>query len=133
MDIYAQNILDRYKKPFHKGKVISATIKHGEANHSCGDTVEIELELVNEKIKNYSFSGNGCAISMASADILGDLAEEMTSDEILSLSKENIYEMLGIEISLRRSKCALLSLMATQNAILGSLKKKPITWTSYHL
>jgi len=118
MDLYAQNILDRYKKPFHLDKKIKAQLHHREANHSCGDSVEVKIQLDCNKITGYSFSGNGCAISMAAADMLGDLIEGMTKEEVLKLTKENIYEMLGIEISLRRSKCALLALLAVQNALL---------------
>jgi nitrogen fixation NifU-like protein len=129
MDIYAQNILDRYKTPFYRDKKIDANLSHKEANHSCGDTVEIQLELENDKVKAYAFSGNGCAISQAAADMLGDLAEGMTKEEILKLTKEDIYEILGIEISVRRSKCALLSLLALQNAFL----EKPLSWSAYHL
>lgn len=129
MDIYAQNILDRYKKPFHKDKKLNASIHHKEANHSCGDTVEVRIQIDGEKITGYSFSGNGCAISMASADMLGDLAEGMTKEEVLNITKEEVYEMLGIEISIRRSKCALLALLALQNALLGD----PRSWSDYHI
>ncbi len=127
MDIYAQNILDRYKKPFHKDKAIDATVQHKEANHSCGDIVDVQLKIEDGKITDYSFSGNGCAISQASADMMGDLTEGMTTEEIISLTKEEIYEMLGIEISVRRSKCALLSLLAIQNALLNESK----SWSDY--
>ena len=77
MDIYAQNILDRYKEPFYKDKKIDANLKHEEANHSCGDIVKVELELSENKVKNYSFTGNGCAISMASSDMLGDFGRRI--------------------------------------------------------
>jgi len=92
-----------------------------------------EIELDGEKIKAYSFSGNGCAICMASADMLGDLIEGMTKDETLKLTKEEIYKMLGIEISVRRSKCALLSLLALQNALLEIAGKEKLSWSAYHL
>lgn len=122
MDIYAQNILDRYKKPFHLNKKINAQIQHREANHSCGDSVEVKIQLNGNKVAGYSFSGQGCAISMASADMLGDLIVDMEKEKILKLAKEDIYEMLGIEISLRRSKCALLGLFAVQKALLDNLQ-----------
>ena len=122
MDIYAQNILDRYKKPFYKDRKINATVQHKEANHSCGDVVEVGLEIQDSKVIDYTFSGNGCAISQASADMLGDLIEGMTRKEVTSLTKEEVYEMLGIEISVRRSKCALLSLLAVQNGLSEKVK-----------
>ena len=133
MDIYAQNVLDRYKTPFHKDQSIKPAISHAEANHSCGDKVEVKLEMNGDKVSAYSFSGEGCAISMASADMLGDLVAGLALDEILKIAKKDVYEMLGIEISLRRSKCALLSLLALQNGILLNGKKAKLSWVDYHL
>ena len=134
MDIYAQNILDRYKTPFFKGRRIDPAMTRLEANHSCGDTVEIELASGNGKtITDYSFTGSGCAISMASADMLGDIVKGMTEEGILGLSKDDVYQILGIEISLRRSKCALLPLLAIQNAILTANGRDVRVWTDYHL
>lgn len=154
MDLYAQNILDRYKKPFFKsgqGSVASGQpntkiaagdplitdhsplVTHKEANHSCGDWVEVEIELEEGKIKQYHFDGAGCAISMAAADMLGDLIIGMTEREVLELTKEEMYEMLGIEISVRRSKCALLGLLAIQNGLLAHGEEELRTWKDYHI
>ncbi len=133
MDIYAQNVLDRYKEPFHKDKSIKPDIAHREANHSCGDEAEVHLQLKGKKIKAYSWTGVGCAISMASADMLGDLVAELSLDDVLALTKKDIYDLLGIEISLRRSKCALLSLLALQNGILLNQKKEKRSWVNYHV
>jgi len=88
MDIYAQNILDRYKKPFYREREIDAQISHSEANHYCGDKVGIKIELNNGKVKEYSWYGNGCAISMAAADMLGDLIQNLNTEETLKLNKE---------------------------------------------
>lgn len=133
MDIYAQNVLDRYKEPFHKDQSIKPDITHREANHSCGDEVEVRVKLKDGKVQQYSWTGVGCAISMASADMLGDLTDGLTTEQVLALTKKEIYEMLGIEISLRRSKCALLSLLALQNGILLIQKKEKRSWVDYHL
>ncbi len=148
MDIYAQNILDRYKKPFYKdkfnlsGKRVAGSGKlnlviHKEANHSCGDVVEVGMKFVETQnlasLQVYSFSGNGCAISMASADMLGDVIVGMNMEDILNFSKDELYEVLGIEISVRRSKCALLPLLAIQNGVLGHQKEALKSWKDYHI
>ena len=125
MDIYAQNILDRYKEPFYKDKDIKTNARAKEVNHSCGDKLTVKLEIRNSKLENYSFTGVGCAISQASADIIGDLIIGQTLNDILNMTKEELFEALGIEISLRRSKCALLCLMAIKNAILKHKGEKP--------
>ena len=128
MDIYAQNILDRYKEPHYKDSEIDANSDYQEVNHSCGDKITVKLKVHpptkgsgpngNSKLEKFSFSGVGCAISMAAADILGDLIVGMEIDDVLEMTKEDLFEALGIEISLRRSKCALLGLVAVKNAIL---------------
>lgn len=128
MDIYAQNILDRYKTPLHKDKPIKPDISHREANHSCGDEVEVRLKLKGKKVQSYSWTGVGCAISMASADMLDNLIANMPLKDVLKLTKKDIYDMLGIEISLRRSKCALLGLLALQNGILLKQKRAVRNW-----
>lgn len=133
MNIYAQNILDRYKNPFYRNKFSCGDLEHKEANHSCGDSVYVKLKINDNKISDYSFEGNGCAISMASVDMIGDLINGLTTNEILGLTKEEVYEMLGIEISVRRSKCALLSLLAIQNVILRERGKELRSWSDYML
>ena len=133
MDLYAQNILDRYKAPFHKGKNADAAIVRREANHSCGDEVETRLNLKDGKAVGYGFEGVGCAISQASADLLGDRIDGLTADEMLALGKKDIVELLGIDISLRRSKCALLGLLALQNGLLLANGKEKRSWTFYHV
>ena len=117
MDIYAQNILDRYKEPFYKDKTVKPTISSKQVNHSCGDKIEVQIELEDDKIKAYSFSGVGCAISQAAADILGDLIIGQGLNEILDMKSEDLIETLGIEISERRMKCALLAFTAIKNTI----------------
>ena len=130
MDLYAQNILDRYKEPYYKDKPVKADVINEEVNHSCGDKIAVKLEIRNlptgqagSKLENFTFSGVGCAISQASADILGDLIIGKTLEEVLALTKDELFEALGIEISLRRSKCALLGLVTVKNAILKYLGK----------
>ncbi|QQR84257.1 iron-sulfur cluster assembly scaffold protein [Candidatus Peregrinibacteria bacterium] len=133
MDIYAQTILDRYKEPYYKDKKLDATVSHSELNRSCGDEAHVSLRLDGDKIAEYTFAGAGCAISQAAADLLGDVIIDLSVDEVLNLTKETIYEVLGIEISLRRSKCALLALLAVQNALLKHRGGELRNWTWYHL
>ncbi len=130
MDIYAQTILDRYKHPVHGGDLAGADFSHEEANHTCGDKVVAAVKLTDGKIAEYRFKGEGCAISMAAADLLGDLVTGKTPEEVLAIKKEDVYEALGIEISLRRAKCALLALLAIHNALLQR-SGKGRSWKDY--
>jgi len=123
MDIYAQNILDRYKSPFYKDKKVKADIQGKQVNHSCGDKVEIQIELASDKIKAYAFTGVGCAISQAAVDILGDLIVDEAMSSVKTMPKDDLLEALGIKISERRMKCALLGLNAVQDALKKNVKQ----------
>jgi hypothetical protein len=70
---------------------------------------------------------------LASADILGDVIEEMHEEEMLRLNFKDLEEVLGIPISLRRSKCALLSLLTLQNGLLIQKNKEKKEWTDYKM
>lgn len=117
MDLYSEIILDHYKNPHNKGRLNCATCKAKENNPQCGDTLMIELKIEKDKVKEVAFSGAGCAISQAATSMLTDHLLNKTTKQIEKIKPEDIYKMLGIEISPGRVKCALLGLSTTQKAI----------------
>ena len=83
----------------------------------CGDFLHIDLKTDEQGvITDAKFEGHGCAISMASADMLLESLIGKTIEETKKLSKQDILDMLGIELSPVRLKCALLSLKVTKAA-----------------
>jgi len=70
--IYEEIIRDRYKKP--RRRRILDGLPYAE-NPSCGDRVRVSIKVGDDgRIVDAAFDGNGCSISMSSADILaGDL------------------------------------------------------------
>lgn len=124
MDLYSEIILDHFKNPHNKGKIKNATLSAKESNPLCGDNLQIDILLdKNGKITKATFDGEGCAISQASASMLTEKLIGMSLPQIKKLKKEEIYKMLGIQISPARTKCALLSLVATKKAASLKLKK----------
>jgi len=117
MDLYSEIILDHYKNPHNKGNLDSPTCEANEDNPQCGDTLAIELIIEKDKVKEVAFRGAGCAISQAATSMLTDHLKGKTITEIQNIKPEDIYKMLGIEISPGRTKCALLGLSTTQKAI----------------
>ena len=117
--MYQENILDHYKNPRNAGKIDNASIRHHEKNPLCGDELDIFLSIdKNKKISDVKIKADGCAISTASASMLGEKIKGMHLDEIKKLKKEAILEMLGIPISPARLKCAILSLDTFTNGAL---------------
>jgi len=107
---YREFILDHYKNPRNFGRLEPADITHEEYNPLCGDLVGMDLQVRDGVIEDVRFHGRGCAISQASASLLTERLKGMSLDEARQISKDDVLDELGIDISPARLKCALLSL-----------------------
>jgi nitrogen fixation NifU-like protein len=119
-DLYRELIIDRYKNPHFRGHVDPHNISFEDDNPLCGDHIRIELSVGQDgRVEQAAFDGHGCAISQASADLLVESIQGKPLEEIKSLTKENILELLGIELGPVRLKCALLSLKVLKAGVYG--------------
>ncbi|MDD2696374.1 MAG: SUF system NifU family Fe-S cluster assembly protein [Anaerolineales bacterium] len=118
-DLYRELIIDRYKNPRFRGELDPCDITFEDDNPLCGDRIRIDLRVDGEVVKEVAFSGRGCAISQASADLLSESIVGKTLDEVRQMSKEDILDMLGIELGPVRLKCALLSLKVLKAGVYG--------------
>jgi nitrogen fixation NifU-like protein len=117
--IYREIILDHYQNPRHRGTLDPNDYTYEDSNPLCGDEVRIDVRVKDGAVDEIAFSGQGCAISMASASILTELVEGRPLDEVKALGKQELLEELGIELSPARLKCALLSLKVLKAGIYG--------------
>lgn len=119
-DFYRELIIERYKSPHYRGELNPNDISYEDDNPSCGDHIQIDLRLDEKGIVTEAlFSGEGCAISQASTDLLLESIIGKSIDEIKEISKEDILENLGIELGPVRLKCALLPLKVLKAGIYG--------------
>ncbi|NTW44279.1 MAG: SUF system NifU family Fe-S cluster assembly protein [Anaerolineaceae bacterium] len=119
-DFYRELIVDRYKNPIFKGNLDPHNYSYEDENPLCGDHIKIELQVDQDNIiTNAAFSGHGCAISQASADLLLESVVGKKIDEVKKITKETILDLLGIELGPVRLKCALLSLKVLKAGIYG--------------
>ena len=108
-DLYQEIIIDHYKNPNNRG-VIEGGLDAGEANMLCGDKLKISAKIENGIIKEAKFEGGGCAISMAAVDLLLDEIIGKKLSEVKKMSGAKIEEMLGVQLTPARKKCAYLGL-----------------------
>lgn len=119
MDLYQEDILEHYKHPQNYGSLPDATIVQKEHNPTCGDTLTFYLHIEDGKIADVKFEGEGCAISQAAASMLTEEILGKPAAEAQKMQKEDVLELLGIELGPTRLKCALLSLQGITNGLHG--------------
>ena len=121
LDMYSEIILDHFKNPHNFGKLENADAQAMDYNPACGDEVEIFLKVKDGKVFDAKFVGRGCAISQASASMLTDEIKGKSVDELAKLDGKFVTDLLGVELSPMRLKCALLGLTVVK---LAAIKPK---------
>lgn len=119
-DLYRELIIDRYKNPLYRGELDPNDITFEDDNPLCGDHIRIDLRLdASDVVTEAVFSGEGCSISQASADLLVESVLGKHLDEVKELTKDDVLELLGIDLGPVRLKCALLSLKVLKAGAYG--------------
>ena len=116
-DLYREQILDHYKRPRNYGELPDPTFTHTGENPVCGDeiTIDITLSADDERIETVAFRGDGCAISQAAASLLTGELQGMSLEELYELDRDDVVELLGVDISPMRIKCAVLAEKVAQD------------------
>lgn len=119
-DLYRELIIDRYQNPRFQGVLDPHTHSYEDDNPVCGDHIRIDLRVDDKDVVTEAkFSGEGCSISQASADLLMEKVTGMPVAKVRELGKQDILDLLGIELGPVRLKCALLSLKVLKGGVYG--------------
>lgn len=118
-DLYRQNILDHYQNPRNFGTLPKPDISVEDSNPLCGDKIRMDLLIEDDRVADVRFSGIGCSISRAAASMLTEEIKGKTLEEVKRIGRDEVLEMLGIELGPVRLKCALLALKTLKVGVYG--------------
>ena len=124
-DLYRDYILEHYRRPHNFGVVEDATASFEGANPLCGDRITMMLAIRDGVVERVGFTGRGCAISQASASLLTDEIKGKSVADVEAFRADDLLDLLGIDISPARLKCAMLSHETLQKALAEAETAKP--------
>ncbi|MEZ4516822.1 MAG: iron-sulfur cluster assembly scaffold protein [Chloroflexota bacterium] len=118
--IYREQIIDLYEHPLNYGELEDPNFTYEDDNPLCGDVIRIDVRLDDDgRVAEIAWSGDGCAISQASASLLTEEVKGLTLDDVKAFPKEQLLELIGVPLSMARVKCALLSLKVLKAGAYG--------------
>ena len=119
-NIYREQIIDLYENPLNYGQLEHPDFTYEEDNPLCGDVIRIDVRLdEQQRIAAAAWSGDGCAISQASASLLTEAIKGLSLEEVKAFPKERLLDLIGVPLSMARVKCALLSLKVLKAGAYG--------------
>ena len=116
-NIYREQLMEHYKNPRNRGRINDAQVEVTENNPLCGDIISMQLKIADGMIENVVFDGSACAVTIAASSILTDALKGKSLEEAKKTTKEELLELLGVELTTSRIKCASLPLEALQTLI----------------
>lgn len=121
-DLYQEMILQHYRTPKNFGPLPSPDLEGAESNPTCGDHIEVRLKLdpTRRTIEEVRFTGDGCAISVASTSLLTLQVAGKSVEEVGRITRDDVLKQLGIPLSPVRVKCALTGFAALGRALHSS-------------
>ena len=112
MDFYREEILEHWRNPQNFGEMKKPDVVVEQVNPLCGDEVKFFFKIKKGRIEKVSFTGSGCAISMASASMLSEAIKNREVRDLAKVTGQDVLGLVGGEVTPARLKCAFLPLEA---------------------
>ena len=117
-DIYHEMIVDYSRNPINYGKIENHDVTFHDSNPLCGDSIDIDMKIDDDKVTDIKFHGKGCAICMACSSVLTEITKGKSIEDARKIEKNDVLGELGLEhLQAVRIKCALLSLKVLKSAL----------------
>ena len=132
-DLYKEELLDIYKNPSHKGNISDPTVKVSKENSMCGDSLELSLSIKDGVITDAKFDGSACSVSIISAELLLEDIVGKRVEDAKTITKKDLLNLLNLNLTTSRVKCATLVLSALGDALKEYEEKKDVSKKSHKI
>lgn len=124
-DMYQERILQHYRHPKNFGPMDHPDLTGEESNPLCGDHIRMDLRVdpTTRHVTEVRFSGDGCAISVASASMLTQKLVGQPLPALEAVSRDDVLQLVALPLSPVRVKCALTGFAALGRALHGGVEK----------
>ncbi len=113
-----ERLLDHANNRRNDGALEHYDIDYALQSETCSDWLRLTIQLDGSyNIAAVGWEGEGCAVSQASASLLGEYLIGRPVNEVQYLQPQHILEMIGMPLSEQRERCALFSLQVLQEGI----------------
>ena len=117
MDLYREEFMEIYKNPMNMGKLENPSIIQHGVNESCGDEMDLYLKIENGIVIDAKFTATSCSVGVVSSAILTEEIIGKSLEEVKKLDKKKLLELIGVNLTTSRVKCATLPLETLEKGL----------------
>ncbi len=121
--MYNEKIMEEFRHPQNAGEIKDADGTGKVGNPTCGDVMQVQIKVDNNKLTDVKFKTYGCVAAVAASSMMTQLAKGKAIDEAKELTKQDVINSLGGDIPPIKVHCSVLAVDALKEAIKDYEKK----------
>jgi nitrogen fixation NifU-like protein len=121
--VYSDKVLDHFRNPRNVGEIENPDGVGVEGNPVCGDLMEIQIKVEDDRIKDIKFKTFGCGSAIATSSMVTELAKGKTLDEAMTITRADVAKELD-GLPPQKMHCSNLAADALHKAIEDYRKKQ---------
>ena len=92
--MYSRKVIEHFQNPKNMGEIEDADAVGEVGNPVCGDVMKIYIKVKDDKITQIGWKTMGCAAAIATSSMISELAEGITLDEAMKITKKDVSDAL---------------------------------------
>jgi len=128
--VYGEEVVKLFLHPKNVGEIKDAE-GHGKFTGPCGDTMEIYLKIINDRIYDAKFTTDGCGTTRVCGSTVTSLSKGKTIPEAMHITSKDILNKIG-GLSQSDVHCSILAVNALKKALRNHFAEDKGTWKKFY-